>query len=125
MRIDLLAMKYRVEISVFNNYSIQSTGVIKDVSLNGVGIILNKQHELNFFPLREKVALKFYLGSFYIKINLAIVTRIDEKNNMVGLNFNLTDKNMVNDLDADKFSHVIYKFVHEKLVDLEKENSEA
>jgi len=111
LRVELLHMRYKVELYRTDNYKINSVGFLKDASLNGIGLVLGNVNDLNFFSLKDKITIKLFISHYLIKINYALVTRIDCENCSLGVNFNLNDTSMVNVLDADNYSKLLFKWL--------------
>lgn len=109
IRIDTSSMKYKAEIRRLDNYKIYANGIIKDISMNGFCLVLGDKNHLNYFSLKDTVSMKLSIGHYMIKLNLALVTRIDGEKNQIAVNFNINDSKMIGVLDADYLTKIILK----------------
>lgn len=116
VRVNLYPMKYKVELIDFSNKTILATGVLKDISLNGIGLVLSSKDAAKQFNLKDKLTIKLYLRGSYIKINLGFLTRLDREKLELGVTFNINEQSMVGMLDADKISKIIYKYIKQEIL---------
>lgn len=117
IRINLLQMKYKAELIRRDNYQIKIPAIVKDISLNGIAFIVGDNNYLNYFSLKDQITIKIYIQHHIIKINTALVTRIDCEKYEFGVNFNINDTNMIGMTDADLLTKTIYKNLKEQLND--------
>lgn len=87
------------------------TATLKDLSLSGLGVILTQEPDVTYFRTKSIVRAKIVFDRGVITINNAIVQRVDDKNHEVGLYFNLSDHNMINEHDANTISQIIYRII--------------
>lgn len=120
VRLNLLPMKYKIEITNLSKRGLKFEGILKDLSFNGLAVVLTKQNDLNFFALKDQLSIKISLPRCLIRIQIGLVTRLSEDNMYLGVNFNLHDTRMINQTDADKLTKIMYKWLHSSLVEADK-----
>ncbi len=113
IRVNLSMMDYKVEINKHSSYEIKVDCKLKDLSLNGMGFSLSDENLCNFFSLKDLIIIKVHVSNFIIKVNKAIITRIDCNKREIGVNFNINDNNMVSLIDSEKLSKMILKWIKE------------
>lgn len=113
MRIDYSKSNILVELE---NHKIKIKGKLKDLSLNGVGVVFTKINDLNFFSLKDKVKMNFYINHHLIKIDMALVSRIDGNNLEVGMNFDLNNSSMIQANHSDTISKIIYNHLKKNII---------
>jgi len=88
---------------------------LKDMSLNGMAFQLKDKKDLSYFKLRDLVNIKFLTSFNNNEIYLAITTRIDD-NNIIGINYNINDRNMINQDFARTLSKIMYNWIKEVII---------
>jgi len=117
IRLNLLALRIKVEIlnlskpSDQNDFDYKMLGYIKDLSLNGVSIMIHDQNKIGEFRLKELLQIKIFLNNQIIKVNQCIITRVDSKNFEVAVNYNINDYKMIREDYASVLTEVIYKWL--------------
>jgi len=112
IRLILSSMKYKVEIfDVRIKRSEIIYAYIKDISLNGICIILKNKDDLVHFKLKDIVQVKVYLSQSILKIDACFVTRINSNNNEIGINFNINDVNMINEENSIILTSLVYNWL--------------
>jgi len=128
IRLHLLPLQYKLEINNAENSTMPIVyGYIKDLSLNGMGFVLKIQNDLNFFKLKDKVQIRLFIQQSILKINLALVTRIDPANQEIGVTFNISDPHMIREDYGNRLTSLIYnwlKGIIEKYGKIESEQQE-
>jgi len=126
LRLNLAPVKYKVEIMNIDNTKIPTIyGFLRDLSLTGMSFTLQVKNDLNFLKLKDKILIKLFLPQTILKINIAIVTRLDEKNQVVGAIYNITDGHMIREDYANKLISMIYnwlKGIIEKIGKIDTDN---
>jgi hypothetical protein len=95
-------------------------GILKDISLSGIGILLHDRDSAEQFKLKDLLQVKIFTPRALLKLNLSIVTRIDPEKLEMGLHFNINDTRMIKDTDASIITGMIYQWIK----DLMKENGD-
>ncbi len=90
-------------------------GVVRDLSLNGIGIKLEAAQNISFFQLKDPVKLEFYIEGTKFNIKMAFVARIYSPASEVGFIFNIRNPNMITDDVATSYSSLIYTYLRELL----------
>jgi hypothetical protein len=103
-------IKYKVEITNMEK-NIVKHGVLKDISLNGIGMILLDKNDLSFFALKDNIQIKIFTPSSVLKIFSSIITRIDQEKIEVGVNYNILDNHMVKDETAHYLTKLIFYWI--------------
>jgi len=106
---------YQVELINQTRVSPEIKAYLKDMSLNGMAFQLKDKKDLNYFKLRDIVTVKFIDCFNNNEINLALTTRIDD-NNIIGINYNINDKNMINQDFARDISKLMYNWIKEVII---------
>lgn len=112
-----LSRENRVNVKITNhtsgNEDIQ--GIIKDLSMNGLGITLKKKQDFDKFNLKDNISLKFGFEGQQISIKSAFVTRVYRAHDELGVNFNHSNREMIDEQNALKYSSTIYNQLREIL----------
>lgn len=112
LRLNLAPVKYKVEIMNLERTEMPIIyGYLRDLSLTGMSFTLQVKNDLNFLKLKDKILIKLFLPQTILKINIAIITRLDEKNQLVGAIYNITDGHMIREDYANKLISMIYNWL--------------
>lgn len=112
LRLILLPMKFKVNITILNNkLAPVLEGYIKDLSLNGLCFRLISKNDLFFFKLKERLKLKLLIKRNVIDIERAYISRIDNENCDIGVNFNIKDEKMIKEESANCLTLLIYNWL--------------
>ena len=112
LRLFLFQSKCKIEITkISDKIYTPIIGYVKDLSLTGIGFILENKYDLNILKLKDRLTLKLFLDRAIIKINMSIVTRIHEDKNEVGVSFNITDNHMIREEDANRLTLILYNWM--------------
>jgi len=114
LRVNLYpAIKYKVEI-VSNASGVPITHCyLKDISLNGIGVLLLDKKEIMYFSLKESVQVKIYTPTSILKIPGAFITRRDEDKGELGFNYNINDRGMIKEETAAFLTKIVYKWTQD------------
>lgn len=115
LRLNLLPMKYNLTIINLKHNNVSINGVLKDLSLNGMGIIISEEDKIDQIKLKDVIEVKLTLKSSILKISKAIITRVDQNKFEVGLIYNITDSSMVREDYASMLTGIIYNWIKEIL----------
>lgn len=115
----------QVKITNQTRVAPEVTAYLKDMSLNGMAFQIKDKKEMEYFKLRDIVTIKFLNYFNNKKIYLSIITRISN-DNVIGINYNINDKNMIEQNFAREISRMLYKWVKEVIsnygiIEIEKE----
>ena len=112
IRLNLEPMKYKIEISNLSNKKVQFIyGALKDISLTGLCFKLYIQNDLNFFKIKDKLQLKIFLQRHILKINLAVISRLDTSKYEIGVTLNLSDTIMISHENSTILTSLIYNWL--------------
>ncbi len=100
----------RVEVTCNNGRTVVN-GYLKDVSINGLGIIFTEDPNWDVLSLKEQVQLRIFTQSSILKVPIALVTRKNKDNKEYGLSYNINDRNMIREESANYFMKIIYKWI--------------
>src|SRR4030042_7039216 len=107
VRLNLLPMKYKVILTNLSRNKIVVNGIIKDLSLNGMGLTIIDENKIDSFNLKDLLEVKASIKNSIIKISKTIITRVDQKKYEVGIMYNITDKNMIREDYASFLTSII------------------
>ncbi|MCG8572045.1 MAG: PilZ domain-containing protein [Spirochaetes bacterium] len=99
---------------IFSNEDAPYLGYLKDLSLDGLGIYMPFEETINL-RLGELIKIELYSHKPFLTIKKGLITRIDKKTKEVGISFNLNDKKMINEDQADYITSMIYNWLKEYL----------
>jgi hypothetical protein len=86
-------------------------GYLKDISLNGVGIILKDKEDIKNIKLKDVLQVKIFILRTVVKIQMGFVTRIDINNADFGINYNIFDNRMILTDDVNFLTGLIYDWI--------------
>lgn len=109
------ASKIVVKIRNITKKNKDIKGTLKDLSINGIGIIFNTTDEINQFSSKDLLQLKIIISNSVINIRKSIVIRVDEKKNEIGIAYNSEDHEMVSEHDAFALTEIVHKYLEEIL----------
>jgi len=113
VRLNLLPMKYSLIITNLKQSHVTINGTLKDLSLNGMGIIISEKNKIEKIKLKDVVEVKLSLKTSIIKISKAIVARVDQNKFEAGLIYNITDSTMIREDYASILTGIIYNWIKE------------
>lgn len=96
-----------------NNQKIRLSGDIADISLNGLQVILHDENLLDQIDLKDWVELSFELATHPIRIQKALVVRMNKPVKSIGVYFELDNEHMFRHESANLFSESTYLLLHE------------
>jgi hypothetical protein len=108
-------IKYKVEF-VDKNVLTESKpiqGILKDLSLNGMGIVLNDKENIKKLKLKNIIQIKINAINSILKIPMAYITRIDIENGEFGINYDINNNQMVNEDSSNYILKMIYNWMKE------------
>ncbi len=120
VRLNLLPMRYKVTITNLTRNNIVVNGIIKDLSLNGMGFVVIDENKIDAINLKDILEVKASIKNSIIKISKGIVSRVDQKKFEIGIMYNITDKNMIREDYASFLTGIIYNWIK----DIIKEHGE-
>jgi len=95
-------------------------GHIGDLSLNGMQVKFTGDNKTSLFSLKDFAELTFFIDHHQIKIQKALVARIDPAGNSIGLYFDIHNEKMVKTIYARHFTDILYQMLKEFLATVEK-----
>jgi len=113
LRLNLFPMKYKFIISNLSKNNIMLEGLIKDLSLSGLGLVIINNNELKNVALKDIVEIKLFIKNSIIKVNKAIITRFDVSKGEVGVTYNMNDAKMIREDYASYLTSLIYNWIKE------------
>lgn len=103
--------QYRVQIKDAQHGTVKVQGFLKDLSLNGLGIIFTELRDFVKLKIKNIYRIKIFFDRTVVNIDRAMLRRLDNQHNMAGLYFNMEDPNMIHELDATTISSIVYKII--------------
>ena len=103
-------VKYKVEIQEMTK-GVMKQGMLKDISLSGIGLLMHDNSDVSAFSLKDNVQLKIYTPSSVLKIFSSLVTRLDPEKKEIGINYNILDNHMVKDETAHYLTKLIFYWI--------------
>jgi hypothetical protein len=88
-------------------------GFVKNLSMGGLQIGFDNDSFKPVIAIRDIVELTFPLGSYQIKVQKAIIARIDTDSNSVGVYFDIKNEKMIRDFHANQYIETIYHWIKE------------
>ena len=113
LRLNLFPMKYKFVLSNLSKGNIIIEGVLKDLSLNGMGLVVVNGEDLKNIAIKDVIEIKLFIKNSIIKINRAIVTRLDVEKSEAGVNYNINDTKMIREDYASFLTGLIYNWIKE------------
>jgi hypothetical protein len=107
------SIKYRIEIVTCSEKKVN--GFVKDLSLNGMGLIINEKEEMPFLKLKDSIQARIFTPTAVLKISSSYITRKDDEALEIGINYNINDKNMVKEDTANYLTRLIFYWIREIL----------
>lgn len=95
-------------------------GYLKDLSFNGISIILFKNNELSFFNIGSKIQINLIFDNDKkISINDAIIIRKYPKKKLLCLSFDINDRKIINKKNSDELNEIIFKYIKNFYINME------
>jgi hypothetical protein len=113
LRLNLFPMKYKFVLVNLTKGNAVIEGIIKDLSLNGMGLVFANNDDLKNIAVKDVVEVKLFIKNSIIKINRAIVTRHEADKLEFGVNYNINDTKMVREDYASYLTGLIYNWIKE------------
>lgn len=88
-------------------------GYLKNLSFNGMEIILFNENVLSFFKIDDKFQLKIFFTEGIVLINEAKVIRKLSKERMISINYDINNKDIINDKDSNILTELIVRYIKE------------
>jgi len=105
------------KVDIFINKSSTETkiiqGYLKDLSFNGMGIIINDPEEICYLQLKSVVQLRINAIKSILKIPIAGITRIDFDKKEIGINYDISNSQMVREETSNYLIKLIYNWMNE------------
>lgn len=112
VRLNLLPLKFKAELTNLDNPLAPTVqGVIKDLSLNGMGLVLFDKNNGEFFKLKDKIQVRLHLQKSIIKINKSLLIRVIFDTGELGIMYNINDSHMIRDDYASRLTSMIYNWL--------------
>ena len=104
---------YEIELIPKSNDSTTIKGYLKDLSYNGISIILFDDNIFSLFDIGSKINLKiFFPDNKKIKINDATVIRKLPMEKLVCLNYDISNKETITKENFKKLSDIIFQYIN-------------
>jgi len=103
--------KINVDISNLTAKTPKVKALLKDISMNGVGLKILDGQDLRSFKVKDLVEMKAYFREATLKISVGFVTRLSPDDYELGLNFNLKNHKMITETDATTLSGIVYEAI--------------
>ena len=113
VRQHLYPCKIKVQLIRTADKSYTIDAVLKDLSLNGMGLVIPETYDMGLFELKDLVKLKVFMRPSHFNVTMAAVTRINKKKSEIGLKFDIHDHKMMQPVDADILSKSMYRWMKE------------
>lgn len=85
----------RVSVTLTIHEGIVVDGFLKDISLNGMGILLSNRHAGLVCSLDDEVAVELVLPHEIINLKKAIIRRVDPREPLIGVTFDVGDPEVI------------------------------
>lgn len=88
---------------------------LKDLSINGMGIICDEKQEITQINMKDIVQIKVNFPSNVINIKKSVVTRLTQDKKEFGVVYDLNDSDMIMEHDSYAITEVIHEFLEQIL----------
>ena len=96
-------------IEVLNRgYRPKMTAFLKDISLNGMGLVLRDPGMLKYFQLGDFLRITMFSHDLKLKLTSSFLTRVDKESLELGVRFNIDDELFIRRNDAQQLMRLIY-----------------
>ena len=113
LRLNLYPMKYNIILTNFTKKNLMVTGILKDLSLNGLGIIIIEEDKIKQFNLKDIVEVKVSIKNKMVKVSKAIIARLDISKTEVGVTYDINNNDMIEKENAFYLTNMIYNWLKE------------
>lgn len=113
LRLNLYPMKYNIVLTNFTKKNLMVTGILKDLSLNGMGIVVIEEDKIKQFNLKDIVEIKVSIKNKMLKVSKAIIARLDIAKFEVGITYNINNDDMIEKDNAYYLTNLIYNWLKE------------
>ena len=101
-------------IEVLNRgYRPKMTAFLKDISLNGMGLVLRDPGMLKYFQLGDFLRITMFSHDLKLKLTSSFLTRVDKESLELGVRFNIDDELFIRRNDAQQLMRLIYSSLKE------------
>jgi len=104
-------VKFKVEISDVTQRTPAQICFLKDLSLNGVGLLFSDKSDIAYIGLKDVLSIKIFADRSILTIPQAVVTRKDEEKIEIGVNYNLNDRQMIKEDTANYLVKHVYNWL--------------
>ncbi len=111
LRLKLFQKKYYIMLTNYTKKKLMVAGILKDISLSGMGIIINEKDKLSKFNLKDLIEVKVSINKKVIHIIKAIIARIDMKTLEIGIMYNVLDPKMVDKNSSNYLTEIINNWI--------------
>lgn len=87
-------------------------GILKNLSLNGLNVVLREASDAECFVTGDTVFVDFFLENLPVRISRALVSRVIPQQREVCLYFDIDNPSMINDRNAGIISQFFYSILH-------------
>jgi hypothetical protein len=107
--------KYKVEI----NLPLQTLNPVhcylKDISLNGVGIIFQDKKDVSQFSLKDMIQVRIFTERSILNIPACLITRKDA-NGEIGVSYDINNRQMIKEDTANYLVKLIYNWIRDIII---------
>lgn len=109
--------KYRIELKNLTDNGRRVTGYLRDISLGGMSFSDVDSDKIELIELKDLMQVKVYFPQHLLKIDQALVTRINRSGRELGIHFDINDSNMVSDDSSNYIAALVHEWLQEFLQD--------
>ena len=113
LRLNLFPMKYSIVLTNFTRRNLMATGILKDLSLNGMGIMIIEEDKIKQFCLKDIVEVKISIKNKAIIITKAIIARLDITKFEIGITYDINNDDMIRKDYSSYLTGMIYGWIKE------------
>jgi hypothetical protein len=113
LRLNLYPMKYNIVLTNFSKKNLMVTGILRDLSMNGMGMIVIEEDKVKQFNLKDIVEVKVSIKNKTIKVAKAIIARLDISKSEVCITYDINNYNMIEKENSYYLTNMIYNWLKE------------
>jgi hypothetical protein len=92
--------------------SVPISGILNDISINGLSVIFENQSVYEKFPIKSTVELKIKFSREIVKISKALIVRKDPEQKLLGIFFDISNIVMIDSGSAEILLSIIHRWLN-------------
>jgi hypothetical protein len=113
-RLFLLPLKYTVKAGIQTGKKVRYiNGYMKDLSLNGVSLLLKNPGLTDIMQQGTNLSLQLYLYTTIVRIHSCTITRVDPAHGEIGVWYDVHNHSHISESDGDTLSSLMYSWMQQ------------